>query len=226
MVINKGDPLDGFLTMMGMYNNNDIRKPLSFLFKPIHNYINIKLEDADELLPILVRYKKRREWFYRDIFFQQYLDSDRKEDFLDMDLRSFLFDQGIEFPFSTAKSPSGRTDIIANIDSENPLILEVKFIHNEKKYYKKRVIGGITQAYNYADDYFQKRAFVVVFNANESDCKFIIDSEDNFPPFITINGVKIYIISININPDGINASKQGKLKNIKITKDEILNEIK
>ena len=43
-------------------------------------------------------------------------------------------DQGIDYTFSTPKSASGRGDIIGAIETDNPLIVEIKIVDKNKKY--------------------------------------------------------------------------------------------
>ena len=202
-----------------------LKDALKFFIDPIFNYVHLNLIETNNFMYLIGKYKKKKEWFFRKSFFDLYVENERSEDFLDLDLREFLFDEGIEFPFSTTKIPSGRPDIVANLETKSPLIMEVKILDKEKKYSKSRIIGGFTQAYNYAIDYQKNIGFLVVFNADEFDKKVIINGNDNLPSSITIGEVKIYAFIININPEGVVASKQGEIKSISITKDEIIKDI-
>lgn len=223
----KRENLYDFLTSAGFYLKGDheikVRNTLNFFIDPIFNFINLKLIDSDNLLNLLTKYKKKKEWFNRTQFYKKYNDEGREEEFVDLDLREFLFDNGIEYPFSTVKSPSGRADIIANIDSLDPIVIEVKILDKVKNYYKGRIIEGITQAYNYVTDYQKNRGFLIVFNANSNDQKIIFDSDDSYPSKLIIGAISIFVIIININPEGKTASEQGKISSVQISKEEVMN---
>lgn len=198
---------------------------IKFLFQPIYNFIFDYIEKSGEISFLLMKYKQKREWFYRKKFYQEYLDSGKLEYFLDMDIRSFLFDNGIDYPLSAPVSPTGRVDIISNINSADPLLLEVKFVDKEKGYGKEKIYAGLTQAVNYADDYGKGLVRLVIFNADEKDKKIIIDSNKNnevFPPILIVNGITIEIFVININPKGKSASEQKKIEEVLITEKELL----
>lgn len=206
-------------------NNPSIHrdKILMYYVKPIYDYLVSKIEYESEIILLLRKYKKKREWFYRDIFFKQYIQEGRRERFLDMDLKSYLFDNGIENLFSAPDSPSGRADIVGRLETDD-FIIEVKFLDDSKNYKKEKVISGITQAYNYAVE-DSRSSHVVIFNCNENDKKVFIEGMNEEDNSITIGGIKINIFIININPKGKSASKQKKLSTIEINLNEIQNEI-
>lgn len=196
---------------------------LIYYVKPIYDYLVSKIEYQSDIIFLLRKYKKRREWFYRDIFFKQYIQEGRRERFLDMDLKSYLFDNGIENLFSAPDSPSGRADIVGRLETDD-FIIEVKFLDDSKNYKKEKVISGITQAYNYAVE-DSRSSHVVIFSCNENDKKVLIEGMNEDDNSITIGGIKINIFVIYVNPKGKSASKQKKLSTIEINLNEIQNEI-
>jgi len=206
-------------------NNPSIHKDeiLTYYIKPICDYLISEIEYESDIILLLRKYKKRREWFYRNIFFNQYVEEGRKERFLDMDLKSYLFDNGIENLFSAPNSPSGEADIVGRLETDD-FIIEVKFLDDTKNYKKSKIISGITQAYNYAEE-DSRSSHVVIFNCNENDKKVLIEGMNEDDNSITIGGVKINIFVININPKGKSASKQKKLSTIEISQEKIRNEI-
>lgn len=144
----------------------------------------------------------------------------QSEQLLEDDLRLFLFDNGVDYPFSTPKSISGRADIVGLIDSEDPLIVEIKIIDKKKGYGKQRVFGGISQIFKYANDYNKNVGYLVIFNFDPIEINFKIDSSNGVPCLI-FNSRTYYIILINMS-EPVQASKIGRLKSVEISSDELI----
>jgi hypothetical protein len=86
-------------------------------FAPLYEYIVNTIEEQSLVLYLLLKFKKRTEWFSRTELFREYTAyRGKREDVLNKKLRQFLFDQGIENPFSEPLSPSGKIDIVAGLE--------------------------------------------------------------------------------------------------------------
>jgi hypothetical protein len=70
----------------------------------------------------------------------------------DRHLRRFLFREGINMPFSQARSPSGDSDVLAHLETEDPLVSELTLFDAASKS-KRYVAGGLHQVHQYAQDY-------------------------------------------------------------------------
>lgn len=212
----------GYVSARNIQHDGSVIKGfIDVVIYPIVDYFFESLHDESQTLALLLRYKKYKEWFNRRIFYDLYVNNGRNEEFLDMDLREYLFQNGIEYPFSTPKSPSGRTDIVAKIDSNDPLVLEVKVIDSVTGYGKSRITDGISQCVKYINDYNKNVGYVAVFNADENDKEIIIESNTKeYPARLNYNGKDYYFIIININPLGKSASKIKKLEEIIINLDD------
>ena len=80
----------------------------------------------DALLYLIIKAKAYSEWYKKEELFNVYnSDTPRGEYNLDKKLREFLFESGIDYPYSTPRSPEGEADIIAVI-KERPIPLELK----------------------------------------------------------------------------------------------------
>jgi hypothetical protein len=195
---------------------------VEMMIQPIINYINDLLDEGNSNLYLLEKYKRRVEWFtHADLRkrFDEY--KGKKEDVFDGDLRLYLFDQGIDYPFSRPRSSSGEPDIVGMIDTENPLVLEVKY-YDGINYKKNRIIDGFAQIVKYAGDYNKNIGYLVVFNLTQIEIS--IDSEDNikqFPPRVHLNNKDYFIVVINLNFDK-SASTIGKLGVETIHKSELI----
>jgi hypothetical protein len=167
---------------------------------PIIYFLHDRLDESNSLIYLFERYKKRTEWFTKNQLFSQYKNAEKGfEQILEDDLRLFLFDQGVEYPLSTPSSSSGRADIIGQIDSNDPLIVEIKIFDRDKGYGKDRIRSGFTQIKKYANDYGKDFGFLVIFNMDEkATLEFQLGEEQKkFPPQITVSNKTYYFIVID-----------------------------
>lgn len=190
---------------------------------PITNYLHDQLDKSNSTIYLLEKYKRRTEWFKKDTLYNQYQAAEKSyEQILEDDLRLFLFDQGIDFPFSTPKSTSGRADIIGAIDTKDPIIIEIKIFDSSKGYNKNRVVGGFTQTLKYTNDYNKDFGYLVIFNLDDVEINFNFKEKDNFfPPRLSHGNKNYFFIVINLKPEE-SASKKGKIKTIEITESDLL----
>ena len=191
--------------------------------EPLANYIKDKLEVYSDVLNLLIKYKKSKEWFYREQFFSMFNEVDKKkrEYFLDMDLRCFLFENGLENPFSKTDTPVGIPDVFANVESEDPLVVEVKYLSKEKGYGSKKIVEGFTQIVKYADAFNAPVGYLVVFNTDEKNYEVSFEGAKSFPAYYEYNGKRFYVIVININPFGKTASAIKKIEYTDFTKEDL-----
>ena len=108
---------------------------------PLSEYLAHQLESPGTMLYILLRYKRWAEWFEAEQL--RWIYSDDGEDGLDRDLRRFLFESGIDYPYSQPQSPGGRADIVAGLETDDPLVLEVKVWDSNKGYKEDRCRDGL-----------------------------------------------------------------------------------
>ncbi len=190
------------------------------------DYIHDQLDIVSYVLYILEKYKLRTEWFTAKDFYQQYKNLEQNyEAFLEEDLRLFLFDQGIDYPFSTPQSASGRADVVSLINTEDPLVLEIKIWDSEKGYKSNRLKEGFAQIVKYANDYHKNTGYLVVFNIDNIEIEIEGKEKDNlWPDRFCFNGKTYYIIFVNLNYE-TTASKQGTLKKETILFDELVKDI-
>jgi hypothetical protein len=88
---------------------------------PLVTYVEDRIEEGSAVLGLLLRYKRLVEWFDRARLYGLAKDDTRRgEDEVDADLRRFLLDRGIDFPFSQPESPTGKVDVVAGLDSPDP----------------------------------------------------------------------------------------------------------
>jgi hypothetical protein len=193
---------------------------------PILYYLDDRLDKSNSTIYLLEKYKRRTEWFTKRKLFEQY-DTAKKnyEQIFEDDLRLFLLDQGVDYPFSTPMSSSGRADIVGEIDTENPLVVEIKIFDRAKGYGKDRIIDGFTQIYRYTNEYNKDVGYLIIFNMDKAELKMnFTETEKTFPPAIYFNNKVFYFVVIN-TANQCSASEAGIIRVIEITENELIKAI-
>lgn len=192
---------------------------------PIIDYLHDQLDKSNSVVYLLEKYKKRTEWFSCEKLYSEYRSIDKNyEKVLENDLRLFLFDQGIEYPLSGARvGRNDEVDILANVDTDNPIIIEVKVYDKEppKTYGKNRIKEGFEQSLHYAQKY-GKDVYLVIFNMNDIDITF--DAEDfgsTFPPSEIVGQKTIYFVVVDVFPKESPSRRKNPKKEMIIKKDLI-----
>lgn len=190
--------------------------------RPIFYAIEDELNMSSSILYLLEKYKKRTEWFTRERLANQYEKATKiYEQIFEDDLRLFLFDQGVEYPFSTPSSTSGRADLVGQLETNDPLVVEIKFFDRTRKYGKNKIQGGFKQIIKYANDYNKSIGYLVIYNLDKAELNLKFSEETKtFPPRIIFNGKTFYFVVINILVTET-ASKGGKIEVIEITEGEL-----
>ncbi len=191
---------------------------LTNILHPFYSYLDGKIDSGNFPLYLLNRFKCDVEWFRASQLLQDYsADTTHGEKTLDTNLRHFLFDQGIDYPFSTPLSSSGRADILANLDSDDYFVIEVK-IFDGKDYDKRYIRKGFVQAKKYIEDHNKDFGFLVIFNVSNKEIDFDFKSKG----WIRVNNKVIFIIVVNLNPSPLFASQRKKLDTYQISEEYLL----
>jgi hypothetical protein len=205
-------------------NLNDMwREFAERVLRPFFDYLGERVGTESSVLYILERYVRRMEWFDRDALYDRAMEDTRKaEEVYDTDLRRFLFSEGINMPFSQAKSASGLSDVLANLDTDDPLACEIKIFDADNRG-KRHLAAGVNQAISYASDYRKQVAYLLIINL--SDRPLSLPSEEDpkvWPPRITVAGTLVYLIAVRALPPAASASKLGKPAPVTITLDNLV----
>lgn len=217
------EKLNELIIFQGRDFTDTHHKIIEQLITPQINFLNDQIEKEGSTLFLFEKYKFRCECFTKDLLVNKYDKAKANyEQILEDDLRLYLFDQGINYPFSTPKSSSGRVDIVSNIDTSDPLIAEIKIFDRKKSYGVNRIQSGFTQIIKYATDYNKNVGYLIVFNMEEIELHFNLDNDILSPfPYINFNQKIIYFITVNCyRPQS--ASNIGKLKSVTIDKTTLI----
>lgn len=175
---------------------------------PFCSYVDERIDDGDLMLYTLSRYQRECTWFEADEVAKLAKDADSRkmEEVLDKHLRTWLFREGIDYPFSTPNSPSGRADVVV-WQGEEPLAIEVKVYDGEGRDLG-HVSQGLWQAQRYAHDYGKPFGYLVVFNTSPHLLSFENNIAKDGPPCIVVGGVNVFAIVVNAGTKRDTASKE------------------
>jgi hypothetical protein len=124
-------------------------------------------------------------------------------------------------PFSQAKSASGESDVLTDLDTDDPLVCEVKIYGAGRT--KRSLAGGVHQAISYASDYGKQVAYLVIINLSGKPLSLPSDDDPKlWPPRITVAGTRVYLIAVRALPPVASASKLGKPAPVTITRDDLV----
>lgn len=193
------------------------------LVTPFVYYLHDRLDSSNSTIYLLEKYKMRTEWFMKKKLSDLYFAATASyEQIFEDDLRLYLFDQGIDYPFSTPKSTSGRTDIVGEIHTDNPIVIEVKIVDKAKNYGKNRIKEGFAQIVKYTGDYNKDFGYLVIFNMDPAEISFdFADNNHRFPPVLSYNNKHFYFIVVNCL-ETATASKIGKIETMSITEADLI----
>lgn len=190
-------------------------------FMPFYEYIDQHIEEFSSVLYVVEKFKLRSQWFERTSLFGIYdADHSTGETKLDKILRVFLFDNGIEYPFSTPASASGRADIVASLHTHDPVIIEVKVFDGDSRG-RAHIRHGIRQINEYISDYNKDVGYLVIFTVCDKELKFSLRCAEK-PLRINLNNKTIFLIDVDIYHDILPASQRPQLEVYEITEDYLI----
>jgi hypothetical protein len=136
-------------------------------------------------------------------------------------LRRFLFTEGINMPFSQTRSASGLSDVLSELDTDDPLVCELKVFDGDARG-KRHLASGINQAVQYAQDYGKTAAYLVIINLSGRALELPSDgASDAWPPHVEMAGVRVHLIAVRALPTAT-ASKQGRAAPVVITRGDLI----
>lgn len=204
-------------------NGNEALRDFSGeVVEPLIEYLQERLGAESDMLYVLERYRRRVLWFEQARLWAAYdADHTRGEATYDEDLRRFLFDQGVDYPYSQPVSPSGRADVVAQVDDDEPLPMEVK-LFDGGSYGPAYLAKGVAQALRYAEDYGRTEAYLVVFNLTERPIELPTDDvEAGWPERLAVAGITVFLVVVQAAPRPT-ASTAGQAKPWKIKRRQLV----
>lgn len=189
--------------------------------EPFYEYIDEQLDDQRAMLNVLLRYKHRSEWFYRDYLMKLASEESRKaEKLLALNLYSYLYDQGIDFSIEPS-SISGEVDLIGAQGSEDPLLADTKIFNGDERG-KAYIRKAFNQIYTYTQQHNEPFGYLIIFKITDKDLRFLLSTQSRNIPVVTHNHKTIFLITVDIYPHPKPVSQREPLKAIEITEEELI----
>ncbi len=170
--------------------------------EPLYEYIDDALDQQGAVLSLLVKYKRKVEWFEREVV-AGVAGADERT--LAKHLYAFLFDQGLDFHVEP-QSASGEADLVAP-----ELVLDAKVFDGARRGISY-LASGVHQVHTYARDFNQEVGYLVVFKTCPETLDFPFSASGQLAPCLIVGGKTIYIFVIDICQYESSASKRGPLK--------------
>jgi len=194
---------------------------LEQFFMPFYEYLDGRIEERSSTLYLIEKFKLRYQWFERSRLHDLYeRDTKHGESVLDKELRKFLFDNGVDYPFSTPASDSGRADIIASLHTADPLVIEVKVFDGESRG-RSYIRQGFRQVCEYMTDYNKTVGYLVIFNVSDKELRLELLSTE-LPPRIHFGDKTVFIETVDIFHDILPASERPRLELYEIKEKELV----
>lgn len=190
---------------------------------PLIEFLEQQVGAEGSVLYVLERYVRRVEWFdWPELHGRFNEDTRRGEEVYDRDLRRFLFTEGIDMPFSQARSASGLSDVLSELDTDDPLVCELKIFDGDARG-KRHLASGVNQAIQYAQDYGKTVAYLVIINLSGRALELPSDGRaDDWPPHVETAGVRVHLIAVRALPTAT-ASRQGRAAPVIVTRADLIN---
>lgn len=218
-----GDPMMSYIFTFGSNRSDATRELVERLISPLFDYLSEQVGQESNTLYVLERYVRRVEWFDRTELYDRYqANTSRGEHIYDTDLRRFLFSEGINMPFSQTKSASGHSDVVTDLDTDDPFIGEIK-LFDAANHGKRELAGGLNQVLQYALDWGKTTGYLIIVNLSGRPLDLPSDGPTEIlPPFIDVSGVRVYLLVVRALPSA-SASKMGKAHPVVVSRDDLLN---
>jgi hypothetical protein len=178
--------------------------------RPLFDYLDEQIGDGSSVLYALERYCRQVEWFDQQRLCAEFQTNTRQgEAVYDRHLREFLFREGFDMPYSQLRSPSGQSDVLSRLESDDPLVCELKVYDGDDRDIG-HLASGVTQALQYANDHGKRAAHLVITNLTTRPLQLPSDGPENaHPPYLDLPGARVYLIQVRGLPRE-SASRQGR----------------
>lgn len=202
--------------------NNILETFKDIFVDPFYDYLDEHLDESRAVLALILKYKKRCEWFKREELLNVWREKTTQgEKLLALNMYEFLFQQGLDFYIEPA-SVSGEVDLISSQIGEERLLADAKVYNPEKGKGKDYVLRGYNQLYTYAIDYNEPVGYLVIFNTSKDNLCFAVSETHHHTPFISYNNKTIFFVVIDLFDWEVPASKRGKFRGTEITEKDLL----
>lgn len=186
------------------------------VLEPFYEYLDDALDQQVAVLSLLMKYKKRTEWFAREALrAEMEAASRRAEHILAMDLYGYLHDQGLDFSIEPT-SASGEIDLFSP-----ELLLDAKVFDGDSRAVPY-LVKGVQQIHTYTRDFNQSVGYLVIYKICKCDIHFSFANTSSPVPFLIAGGKIIYLLVIDIHDYSESASKRGALEPFQVDEEHLV----
>jgi len=202
--------------------NGRMRLVTEQLIEPFVIFLEFRIGTESEMLYLLDKVKRRIEFFDKERLYEECTASGRhREEVYDRYVRQFLFDQGVDYPFSQPRSASGEADIVSGLETDDPLVSEIK-LYDGDSYGGAYLAQGFNQALQYAQDYGKTSAYLLIMNLSDQNLHMPTDEDVQiWPPRLHTAGVTVYMVVVRAKPLS-SASQRGKQTTKRVSRDDLI----
>lgn len=201
------------------HSNDSLEAVREVFLMPFYEYVDEQLDDQRAMLALLMRYKHRSEWFYRQKLWDLAHLERVAEKSLALDLYAYLYDQGIDFNME-AESIKGKIDLIAAQNTPDPLLLDAKIFDRSSRG-KHYIRKAFRQIYTYTQHFNEPFGFLVIYKTTEYDLRLSLRIPQNIP-VVVHNHKTIFLITVDLFPYEQPVSQRSPLQAIEITEEEFI----
>jgi hypothetical protein len=196
-ICRRGDP-DNLTRLLTSSHFEDLDRIFVEAFvDPVVNFVEDRLEEGGSILALLLRYQRRVEWFDDARLYAKAKKGDHGGSLLDTDLRRYLLDSGVDYPFSHS---SGRIDPLRG-EEPPPLALETRVFDPVAGLEQAHIHEGFERAVALAQEHGRPAGYLVVFGLARERLVFETSSPRGQVPAVRAEGKRIFLISIHVNPN-------------------------
>ena len=192
--------------------------------EPFYEHVDEQLDDERATLGVLLRYKRRSEWFHAARLRELSQAEARKaEATLALDLYDYLWDHGIDFMIEPS-SIRGEVDVIEAQPGDDPLLADVKVFDADsrgKTYLRK----AFRQVYTYCQQYNRPFGYLVIFKVTDRDLHLALKQHSLDIPHVSYNHKTIFFLVVDIHDYEAAVSKRSPLKAIELTEEEMVQSV-
>jgi len=190
---------------------------------PVVNYIEDRLEEGGSVLALLLRYKRRVEWFDRAQLFKAAGKAPaRAERLLDADLRRFLLDSGVDCPFSRRSDLA--VEAASQVTEDQPLALETRIFARDPQFEVDHIREGFAQALAFAAEHTRPAGYLTVFNLSPERLVFCTSAARDQVPSIRTDGKRVFVVSVQVNPNAALDPETGRAARVEIEESFLVRE--
>lgn len=219
-ICRRGDP-DNLTRILTSSHFEDLDRVFVEAFvDPVVNFIEDRLEEGGSILALLLRYKRRVEWFDRTRLFRAAGKAPaRAERALDSDLRRFLLESGVDYPFSRR---SELPDAEPRGAEERPLALETRLYAPDPDHGVDHLREGFAQAVAFAIEHARPAGYLAVFNVAPERLVFRTSAPRDQVPSMRSSGKRIFVVPIHVNPHAALDPETGRAARVEIEESSLV----